>query len=206
MTDEINNTQGYTSLDVGEQQSNNNNYPSEGYEGCKVHYRTPINTFHCIACPIGIFAVLLFGSLFTFILIEGEKRVLGICGIIFITLWGLGFISASGLGVVCISIDIDPKVKEIVIKTRKMCFCCGKKKVFEFNNIQKIFITKDSSYIYTTNNEVYYSFKMEILLSTNEVIRVFSGVIDKNNESTKVYDIFRDSLPSNIIVEIDLNN
>ena len=87
-----------------------------------------------------------------------------------------------------------------------MCFCFSSKKVFPFNNVQKIIIKKDTSHSYQINNNHYYSFKMEILLSTNEVVDVFSGVIDKDNEGSKVCGILRECLPPNIIVESDLNN
>ena len=86
-----------------------------------------------------------------------------------------------------------------------MCCCFTKKKVFGFNDVKKIIISKDESHVYTINNNSYYSFKMEILLSTNEVVDVFSGVIDKDNEGNKVCGIFRENLPSNIAVESNLN-
>ena len=197
--------QGYTPLEVATPQPINYNTQNNGYEGRKSHYRTPLSTFHCTACPVGIFAVLLFGTVFVILLLQGETSG-AIFGFIFITVWGIGFIGASGLGILCISIDIDPYVKEIVIKNIKMCFCFNKKKVFAFDNVQKIIISRDTSHAYVINGVHYYSFKMEILLSNNEVIDVFGGVIDKDNESQKVYGIFRESLPSNIIVEININN
>ena len=83
-----------------------------------------------------------------------------------------------------------------------MCCCFSTKKVFPYSNVQKVIIKKDTSHSY--NN--YYCFKMEILLGTNEVVHVFSGVIDKDNEGRKVCGFLRESLPSNIIVESELDN
>ena len=208
--DETNNYGGYTPLDIGQQPpintSNISNIQSDGCEGSRVHYRTPLNTFHCTACPVGIFAVLLFGSVFTLVLIQNpDDKTFPIFGYIFITIWGIGFIGVSGCGILCISIDIDPYSREIIIKTRKMCFCFGKKKVFQFDNVQKVIIQKDTSMTYNINDVHYDSFKMQILLYSNEVIDVFSGVIDKDYESNRVYGIFRKSLPNNILVELDLN-
>ena len=203
-----NNYQGYqtyTPLEVGAPQPINYNGQNSGYEGVKAHYRTPLSSFHCLACPFGTFISILFYSLFIFLLITQDDKSFGVIGLIFITIWSLGFLGASGLGIVCISIDIDPYSKEIVIKNVKMCCCFTKKKVFGFNDIKKIIISKDESHVYTINNNRYYSFKMEILLSTNEVVDVFSGVIDKDNEGNKVCGIFRENLPSNIAVESNLN-
>ena len=218
MTDEINNYRGYTPdetndyggytlLDVGQQPpintSNTNNIQSDGCEGSRVHYRTPLNKYYLISCPIGIFAILLFIGVFTFALIQNpEDKTFPIIGYIFITFWGLGFMVDMCRGILCISIDIDPYSREIIIKTRKKCFYFGKKKVFQFNNIQKIYIKQDTSKTYEINKVHYVSFKMQILLYSNEVIDVFSEVIDKDNESNRVYEVLRESLPSSILVEI----
>ena len=204
-----NNYQGYpayTPLEVAPPTATPINYNNQGsgYVGAKAYYRTPLSTFHCTACPVGVFAVLLFGTVFIYLLVSGEDKTFGVVGLIFITIWGLGFIGASGLGILCVSIRTDPYIKEITIKNVKMCCCFSTKKVFPYSNVQKIIIKKDTSHSYQINNNHYYSFKMEILLATNEVVDVFSGVIDKDNEGRKVCGILRECLPSNIIVENDL--
>ena len=206
-----NNYQGYpayTPLEVAPPTPTPINYSNQnsGYVGAKAYYRTPLSTIHCIACPLGVFAVLLFGTISLYLLVSGENKTGGVFGIIFITIWGLGFIGASGLGILCVSIYIDPYVKEITIKNVKMCCCFSTKKVFPYSNVQKVIIKKDKSHSYEINDDHYYSFKMEILLGTNEVVHVFSGVIDKDNEGRKVCGILRESLPSNIIVESELDN
>ena len=66
-----NNYQGYpayTPLEVATPTPTPINYSNQnsGYVGAKAYYRTPLDTFNCAACPVGVFTVLLFGTIFLY--------------------------------------------------------------------------------------------------------------------------------------------
>ena len=171
--------------------------------GCKVTYRTPKKIGECIVCPIAfIFGI---GPLILFIILfikSKEPSFLYIIG--FFAIWSIGMLYATGFGVIFTTIIIDPLLQTITVKSIKMFFCLNKTRNFEFKNLKKILIERDGTTIHRENGVTFGSFKVEFLNQENEVIEIFNGVMDKNYESRKCFDAFRNSLPRNIPIGGDL--
>ena len=184
------------------------NFNSPPSTGTKAFYKTPMHFFNCIFFTIGIIVGTLFLSIFTVLAIVNppEDKSIFYFGYPFIIVWMCGFTIPSGCGALYTSIDIDPFVSLITIKTKKLFCCLSKTRVFEFNNIKKMIIKLDPSTHYRINGVPYNAFKIEVLPTNNEIFEALSGVMDKNFESKKAFDILRNSLPSNIQVENELNN
>ena len=192
------------------------NNSTEGYDAplavgqCsspKTIYRTPFHFLNCILFTVGVVAGFGVLSLLTYLLVSGkvdDKSLFYFC-YPFMIVWMCGFTCIPGCSVLYTSIRIDPSTRLITIKSRKMFFCCNKTKMIEIDNVQKFYIKRDSHTHYTQNGVHYDAFKIEILPTNNEVFEVFTGVIDKNNESRKAFEFLRNSLPSNIQIETELN-
>ena len=73
--------------------------------------------------------------------------------------------------------------------------------------VKKLIIDKDESIHYKINDFEYDAFKVEFLLQNNQIETVLSGIIDKNNESQNVFNIFRNLLPNiEYLNQIDTSN
>ena len=183
-----------TDIPMEVQQPFNANMPNPG---TKVTYKTPLNTIICIGCPIGVVVGAIFLSAFIFLIIQGNSILW--FGIAFIVVWMIGIFTFTGLPVVRTYVTIDPLLRLITIKKSKMFCWLNQTEEYEFNNIKKVLLEKDKTK-YRENNVNYGSFKVEFLIQTNEVIDIFTGVIDKNQESKKCFEILRSSLPRNILI------
>ena len=173
----------------------NQTYDNTQTPGVKTIYKTPKNTFNCIACPLGIIVGIIFYSVFTFVYItEKSKEVL--IGFIFITIWMIGFVGFSGFTPLYIQIIVDPVNNIIKNKIKKLCCCFSKTKIYKINEVKKIIVDKDLSVHYNINDVEYDAFKVEFLLENNQIETVFSGIIDQNNESQNVLNVFKNALPN----------
>ena len=73
--------------------------------------------------------------------------------------------------------------------------------------VKKLIIDKNESIHYNINDFEYDAFKLEFLLQNNQIETVLSGIIDKNNESQNVFNIFRNLLPNiEYLNQIDTSN
>ena len=161
--------------------------------GCKATYRTP---FYFQGCLI-LLGIICFGALFygvlTFTYIQTKD--LGV-------LYGFAFIVVfTGIFFCMIiwfpfytSITIDPLHGKLTIRVIKIGCCCNSK-TYELNNIKKIIVKSEG-----------YSFNATMILQTNLVIDLLSGVsTKKNNERRKFVDILRKSLPNHVQLVGDLD-
>ena len=159
--------------------------------------------FNCLVFPISFISGFGILGLLIFLYIKNGTPELWY-GIGFMLIWTLIMVSCSGFSVLNYSIIIDPLFGAIIVKANKMLFCFSKKEVYQFTEIKKVMVNKDIG-THKINGVNYRSFKIEFLLQTDRVVKILTGVIDKNNESRKAFDIFRNNLPSNILFESDLN-
>ena len=120
-----------------------------------------------------------------------DKNV--IFGFIFIFVWMtlfIYFINSTPLYVVSI---INPFKGTITNKIKKLCCCLSKTKIYHFNEVKKIIIDKDESVEYNINGIHYDAFKVDYLLQNNQIETIFSGIIDKDNESQNAFNIFKNA-------------
>ena len=167
--------------------------------GIKTVYKTPKQSMRCISCTIGVVVMAIFYGTFTYVLI-GLKENDAIYGLVFITIWGIGFLSFGGLGVFYTSITIDPTYGTFSIKNKKLCCCFTEVKEYKIDELRKVRFEREYK-TYSESRRQYKVFKMEILLQNNLIITALSGLYDENNESKKVLNILRNSLPNNIEIE-----
>ena len=166
--------------------------------GSNVTYKTPCNCivgfivtiFFIVGIGVSLLMVttgilngdtetILFG--FTPLIFSLVATILGSC----ISLYAIINISAtSGL---------------IIINKKKMCFCFSKQEVVQINDLQQVIVQTD----YTTNYEIngvhYNAFEVIFRLSDGREVKGCSGIIDKNNEGRRAFQIIRNALPSRII-------
>ena len=167
--------------------------------GIKTVYKTPKQSMRCIVCTIGLITMAIFYGTFTFILIRLKEND-AIYALVFITIWGAGFLSIGGLGIFYTSITIDPTFGTFSIKKKKLCCCFSETKEYKIYELRKVIIQREYKMNSESQNQ-YKVFKMEILLQNNLIITALSGLYDENNESKKVLNILRNSLPNNIEIE-----
>ena len=155
-------------------------------------YKSPKNIINCIICPIVLIIGIFICSLLTYIYIsKKDKNVIII--FVFIIVWMIGFfygINSTPLYIVSI---INPFKGTITNKIKKLCCCLSKTKIYHFNEVKKIIIDKDESVEYNINGIHYDAFKVDFLLQNNQIETIFSGIIDKNNESQNAFNIFKNA-------------
>ena len=133
-----------------------------------------------------------------------EKNLIFV--IIFLIVWTLGFTCGGGLLPFYISFNINSFLGIIQIKTIKLYCCFNKTKTIPINEIQKVLIQKDNKVNYQVNDRQIDAIEVIFQLHNQSEIKGCSGLINSNNESYKIYNFLRNSLPQNILIEGNLVN
>ena len=166
--------------------------------GSNVTYKTPCN------CIIGFIVVIFFIvgigvsllMITTGILNGDTKSILfGLFPLIF-------SLAATILGS-CISlyviINISATSGLIIINKKKMCFCFSKQEVVQINDLQQVIVQTDYTTHYEINGVHYDAFEIIFKLSDGREVKGCSGIIDKNGEGRRAFQIIRNALPPRII-------
>jgi len=103
----------------------------------------------------------------------------------------------------CISlyviINISSTSGTIIINKKKMCFCFSKKEIVQINDLQQVTVQTDYSTHYEINGVHYDAFEIIFRLSDGREVKGCSGIIDKNGEGRRAFQIIRNALPSRIV-------
>ena len=169
-----------------------NNYGSD------VTYKTPCN------CIVG-FIVTIF-----FIVGIGVSSFMTVTGILNSDLKGALFglfplifaVVATFLGS-CISIYVIINISAtsgiIIINKKKMCFCFSKQEVVQINDLQQVIVQTDYTTHYEINGVHYNAFEVIFRLSDGREVNGCSGIIDKDGEGRRAFQIIRNALPPRIV-------
>ena len=103
----------------------------------------------------------------------------------------------------CISlyviINISSTSGLIIINKKKMCFCFNKQECVQINDLQQVIVQTDTTTRYTECGERYYSFEVIFRLSDGREVKGCSGIIDKDGEGRRAFQIIRNALPQRIV-------
>ena len=162
-----------------------------------VQYRTPCN------CIFGFICVVLFivGIVVSVALVSQgissgkSKEILFGLFPLFFTLVAIILGSCTSL---YFSIDIENSFGTISITKVKLFFCFSKKEIIKVNDLQQVIVQTDPTTNYEINGVHYDSFEILFKLNNGREVKGCSGVIDKNGESRKAFNVIRSALPPNI--------
>ena len=108
----------------------------------------------------------------------------------------------------CISlyviINISSTSGLIIINKKKMCFCFNKQECVQINDLQQVIVQTDTTTRYTECGERYYSFEVIFRLSDGREVKGCSGIIDKDGEGRRAFQIIRNALPQRIVFDGNL--
>ena len=165
--------------------------------GSNATYKTPCN------CIVGFFVVTFFTvgvAVFAFMFASGiSSRQTSTILFSFIPLifTAVAIILGSCISLYSI-INISATLGTIIINNKKMCFCCSKQQILQINNLQQVIVQTDYSTNYEINGVHYNAFEVIFKLSDGSEIKGFSGVIDKNGEGRRAFQVIRNALPQRI--------
>ena len=97
-----------------------------------------------------------------------------------------------------VTINISPTFGNIIINKKKMCFCFNKQEILQINDVQQLIVQTDPHTTYEINGVQYNAFEVIFKLSDGREVVGCSGIIDKNGEGRRAFQIIRDSLPPKI--------
>ena len=177
----------------------NQGYNSTYMPGPNVSYSTSCN------CVIGtvitgffIIGTSMFGFMMYFAITTQERELA------FVSLFPLIFtIVAIVLGCkyhLCLSITVNYNLQTVVIKIIKLCFCCSKSKTIQIKEIHQVYVEIDDNNVQIINGVRYNTFEIIFKLVDGRKVMGCSGVINRNNEASRVASILRNALPPNITV------
>ena len=95
-------------------------------------------------------------------------------------------------------IDIETSFNTIIIKKVKICCCFNKKTIIQINELQQVIVQTDYSTSYSIFGATYNGFEIIFKLVDGREIKGFSGVIDRNDEGRKAFNLIKNALPHNI--------
>ena len=108
----------------------------------------------------------------------------------------------------CISlyviINISSTSGLIIINKKKMCFCFNKQECVQINDLQQVIVQTDTTTRYKECGERYYSFEVIFRLSDGREVKGCSGIIDKDGEGRRAFQIIRNALPQRIVFDGNL--
>ena len=161
------------------------------------HYKTPCNCIVGCICVaffiVGIGASALMIS--TGISVGNSEQIL--FGLIPLVFTSVAVILGSCISLY-FSIDIENSFGTIIIKKVKLFFCFSKKEILQVNDLQQVVVQTDYSTTYEINGVHYDAFEIIFKLNDGREVKGCSGVIDKNGEGRKAFNIVRSALPQNI--------
>ena len=161
----------------------------------KTIYKTPKNSSDCFSFTLAIIILIIIDFIMIYIYISTKKPELLFFLVFFVFLLGI-FLFCLFLITFYYEIIIDPVKGIIKNKIRKLSCCFYKTKIYKINEIKMIIIDIDENIKHFIKGISYNSFKLEFLTQNNKVETIFSGIIDKNNESQNVFNIFKNELPN----------
>ena len=97
-----------------------------------------------------------------------------------------------------VTINISPTFGNIIINKKKMCFCFNKQEILQINDVQQLIVQTDPHTTYEINGVQYNAFEVIFKLSDGREVVGCSGIIDKNGEGRRAFQIIRDSLPPKV--------
>lgn len=172
------------------------NQPVNSY-GSNATYKTPCN------CIVGTIVVIFFivgvgiSALMVFLGISNHDVKLAL-----IAFFPLIFAIVATILGSCISIsvvlEISATLGTIVINKKKMCFCFSKQEIVQINDLHQVIVQTDLSTNYEINGVHYNAFEVIFKLSDGREVKGCTGIIDKNGEGRKAFQIIRNALPSRI--------
>ena len=108
----------------------------------------------------------------------------------------------------CISlyviINISATSGLIIINKKKMCFCFSKQEVVQINDLQQVIVQTDYTTHYEINGVHYDAFEVIFRLSDGREVKGCSGIIDKDGEGRRAFQIIRNALPQRIVFDGNL--
>ena len=104
------------------------------------------------------------------------------------------------------SINISSASRTITIRKHKVCFCFNDKVVIKINDLQQVIVQTDNRTHYEENGNSYNAFEVIFKLIDGREVKGCTGMINKNGEGTRVYQIIRNALPPSIAFGGDLAN
>jgi len=166
--------------------------------GSDVTYRTPCN------CIVGFIVVIFFivgVGVFSFMIVNGIST--GQTQTILMAFIPLIFSVVATILGSCISlyviINISATSGLIIINKKKMCFCFSKQEVVQINDLQQVIVQTDYTTHYEINGVHYDAFEVIFRLSDGREVKGCSGIIDKNGEGRRAFQIIRNALPQRIV-------
>ena len=170
---------------------------SQAVAGKNGFYKTPCNCITgCIVVSFFITGV----GVFLFMLVMGissgetEQILFAFIPLIFAVIATiLG--SCSSLYV---TINISPTFGNIVINKKKMCFCFSKQEILQINDVQQVIVQTDPHTTYKINGVRYNAFEVIFKLVDGRSVVGCSGIIDKNGEGRRAFQIIRECLPQKV--------
>ena len=166
--------------------------------GSNATYKTPCN---CIVGTIVVIFFIVGIGIFSFMIATGissgqtETILFAFIPFIFALI-------ATILGS-CISlyviINISATLGTIIINKKKMCFCFSKQEIVQINDVQQVIVQTDYSTNYEINGVHYNAFEVIFKLVDGREVKGCSGIIDKNNEGRRAFQIIRNALPTRIV-------
>ena len=100
----------------------------------------------------------------------------------------------------CVSITVNYNLQTVSIKIIKLCFCCCKSKIIQIREIHQVYVEIDDNNAQIINGVRYNTFEIIFKLLDGRKVIGCSGVINRNNEASRVASILRNALPPNITV------
>ena len=161
------------------------------------YYKTPCNCivgFICVVffiVGIGVSAFMIYTGISSG---NSEQILFGLIPLVF-TLVAVILGSCISL---YFSLEIENSFGTIVIKKVKLFFCFSKKEILQINDLQQVVVQTDYSTTYEINGVHYDAFEIIFKLHDGREVKGCSGVIDKNGEGRKAFNIIRNALPQNI--------
>mgnify|MGYP006873163350 CR=1 FL=1 len=165
--------------------------------GKSAFYKTPCN---CImGCLVVVFFIVGIGVSVLMISMgiandETQTALFGLIPLIFAV---IATIMGSCISLY-VTINISATLGTIIINKKKMCFCFSKQEVLQINEVQQVIVQTDYSTTYEINGVQYNAFEVIFKLIDGREVVGCSGIIDKNNEGRKAFQILKDSLPQKI--------
>ena len=101
------------------------------------------------------------------------------------------------------TIAIDLELGIITTKNNKFLFCFGQKQSFGLIEIEQILIQINNNIDFSQNDVHYNCFDVIFKLLNGKEIKGIIGLVDKNNESQKIIEFLKKTIPSNIPINGD---
>ena len=165
--------------------------------GKNAFYKTPCN---CITgCIVVVFFIVGVGASVLMIVNgissgETEEIFFGLIPLLFAVIATI-IGSCTSLYV---TINISPTFGNIIINKKKMCFCFSKQEILLIDDVQQVIVQTDPHTTYTINGVHYNAFEVIFKLSGGREVVGCSGIIDKNGEGRRAFQMIRESLPPKI--------